>query len=509
MGLARSTIFNSVSHAYMALAGLLATIVYINLVDPETYGLIALYGTAYTWLILLDCGLGATIVRETARQLGCKTGLLVFQDFLQQSKKFFYFMACGSALIIILSAEFIATQWLNIEFLNIQEAIYAIRMMAISLLLRFASVVYKSILIGLEDFTWLSLANSFFATLRFVTAIPFFIYCSKDIVYFFIYQIVISTLELATFRMQSRTRLNNSFQAISKEDQIFSKPVDKKRKNLIKFSTAAGISAILWIAITQVDRIFFSKTLSLTDFGHFNMAVVLASAVFAITSPINTVLTPRMAKLNTEQKWTELFWLYHTGTQIIATTILPIAATICIMAPSILWSLTGNQVLVDTVAPILSIYVTGNTLLIFSLFPYLLQFAHGNMNIHLLGVLVMLLTLLIAMLFLLAPLTTIKMAWLWLGINALYFMAWPAIIHRRYSAGLHFTWLSKSIAPIAAPVLVICLAWNYFMPTPTGRIEAAVFSMLLGACLLTATICASSVVRNLIRRGFCNYWFKK
>lgn len=496
MTLTRAAAFNYFSHAYVALVGLLALGIYIKFIDPETYGLVAFYGVTQAWFILLDLGLGATISRETARQQAGAQSIQQLRQLLRGSEYFFAAMSVLGAAVLVAGAHFISTHWLNIQTLALDQATLAIKFMAVSMALRLITVAYRSMLTGMEDFLRLSLLNTFFATLRFVAVIPFFVYVSTEAVDFFIYQMVISAGELAAFRRSARKPFFKDKRLGSAVNQPLSTPNDLQIQGWIRFSLAAGTTAGLWIAVTQVDRLILSNRLSLGDFGYFNLAVVVASAVFVATVPINTVLTPRMARLHAGRNDERLFDLYRTGTQIIAVATLPIVGLCHVLSAPILWVLTGNAQLVQVAAPVLSLYVIGNALLVFSLCPYLLQYARGNMKMHLTGNTLLLIGLGVGMAWATSLAGMSGAGWAWITVNALYFALWVPLIHHRWWPGMHLKWLAHDIGPIAGAVSLISLVWQALAPHPTSRLQAAIVVVALGASLLMAAMFASQVMRR-------------
>lgn len=488
MSLIRLTILNYVSHAYVVLAGLLAVSIYVNFIDAESYGLVAFYGVVQAWFILLDFGMGATIVRTTAQQHANKRADSSLKSLFHWSIIFFILMGLIGASLLIFGAEFISVHWLNFQKLSHEDAILSVELMAISLAFRFFTIFHRSILIGVEFFLRLSVLNVFFATLRFVVVILFFIYCSTNIVHFFLYQIFVSVFEYLAFRFSTDGMCGEI-----RGDIIF---IRSQWRSWMRFSLAAGTTAALWVAVTQVDRLIVSMLLPITDFGYFNLAVVIASAVFVATAPINTILTPRIAKLYVEANNDSLSSLYRVGTQVVAVTALPIAGTFSVMASSILWLLTGDQSLVDAAAPVLSWYVIGNAFLIFSLYPYLLQYAAGKMGMHLIGNVFLLIMLLICMTWATKFAGVQGASWTWVCINCLYFFLWVPRMHHRYWPNMHLTWLVRDIFPIAAPVLIICLLWHNFAQDPITRIQAVQQIIMLGFCLILAAAGASRVMRQ-------------
>ena len=92
------------------------------------------------------------------------------------------------------------------------------------------------------------------------------------------------------------------------------KPIQK----VFKFSLSIAFTAGIWVLITQTDKIILSGILSLDEYGYFSLAVVAASAITFLSSPVGTVIMPRLARLHAENKTVELKDLYRYGTQLVS-----------------------------------------------------------------------------------------------------------------------------------------------------------------------------------------------
>lgn len=496
MTLARHTLVNYVSHAYVALAGLLGLVAYVRFVDAETYGLIAFYGVLQTWFMLLDLGLGATAARETARHRTAQQRPASLTALLRRVEQLLVVMGAAAMLAVVLGSGIIAQRWLKIESLDLEATRWALQLMAGSLMLRFVTVTYRSVLTGTEDFVRLGLLNVVFATFRFLLVIPLFIFVSTDALYFFAYQLAVAALELMVMRQHSKRSLAHAWPTHHAPPSVAAPNGAAITSDLWRFAATAGATAALWIAVTQVDRLILSVLLPLGQFGYFSLAVLVASALFVASTPITTVLMSRLSALQAAGSEAEMHRLYRTGTQVMAVVCLPVAGVYAVLAGPMLWMLTGNRELAEAARSVLAFYAIGNACLVFAMCPYLLLYARGQMGMHVIGQLMLL--------GVLAP----AMAWaahrggigqtgpVWLACNAFYLLVWVPVIHRRHWPGMHLQWLVRDIAPIVLPVLLVSTGWGLWVTSPTDRLSAALQIVALGLLLSVTSVAASTVLRR-------------
>ncbi len=141
----------------------------------------------------------------------------------------------------------------------------------------------------------------------------------------------------------------------------------------------------MWVGVTQSDKLLLSKFLSLSDYGSFTLAVTVASVVSMVSGPVGNALLPRLTHMQAAGDEAGLISLYRSSTQLVAVLALPACITLALYADKLLWVWTGKLDLAQHAAPIVTLYVLGNGLLALAAFPYYLQYAKGNLRLHLIG----------------------------------------------------------------------------------------------------------------------------
>ncbi len=107
--------------------------------------------------------------------------------------------------------------------------------------------------------------------------------------------------------------------------------------------------------------------------------------VSALLVHLSVQLVPRLTKLVAEDNNVELLKLYRNSTHLVAIVALPATLVLAFLAERVLWAWTGDSTLASKAAPTLRFYAAGNYALAFVAFPYYLQYAKGDLRLHLTG----------------------------------------------------------------------------------------------------------------------------
>jgi O-antigen/teichoic acid export membrane protein len=491
----RNVYANFVAQIYVMAIGFVMAPIYLRYMGTEAYGLIGFFTMMSAWVQLLDMGLTATLVRETARFRGGAISISTLGAFLRVLEAIFGALSVVGAAVLLLCADLIATHWLKVQHLPLAEVSNAVMLMGLSVPLRWISGLYRGVVNGFERQVWLSGYNIFFATLRFVGVLSVFALMGATPVHFFAYQLLVALLEVCglaamTYRLIAR--------GAAPKEKFSLKPL----MGNLTFSLIIAFSSTVWVAVTQTDKLILSKVLPLAEYGMFSIAVVAAGAINAVGSPFSQAMLPRLTKLIAEQDEAEADRLYVRSTQAVCMLVAPAVAVLCLFAEPILRAWTGNPEIARYGAPVLALYAVGNGFVALAGFPYDMQYAKGDLRLHFVGTALTLV--------LLVPLFVLGAVYYggpgtgaaWAAINGLYVLAWVPVIHARVFKGRHWQWMMRDVVPIVAPTVLVGWFLASIITFPTDRWAGLAFTVVLGCMLQAIAICGSSIVRNRVMRYF-------
>ena len=269
-------------------------------------------------------------------------------------------------------------------------------------------------------------------------------------------------------------------------------------KSVLKFSLTIAFTSSVWVMVTQIDKLVLSKLLPLADYGYFTLAVLAASGVMVISSPITSALMPRMARLQAEGDEAGLISLYRNATQMVAVIAIPACLVLALFAEQVLWVWTGDAHTAALAAPVLRLYALGNGFLAMAAFPYYLQFAKGDLKLHLIGNIIFVLLLVPLLVWATWQHGAIGAGYAWLGSNAVYFFSWVPLVHRRFSKGLHWKWLVQDLNQVLTPGLMAATALYSLLRWPQDRMEILVLLLFVGIGTLVFGVAGATRVQAII-----------
>lgn len=494
MSLKRNILASYITQIYVTLVGILILPMYLKYMGAEAYGLVGFFTMLQAWFNLLDMGLTPTVARETARFRGGATDALSYRRLLRALQLIFFAVALlGGGAMFVFSGH-IADGWLKVQTLPLAQVKIALQLMAMGVALRWMSGLYRGCISGSERLVWLGGFNAFVATLRFVGVLPVLIWMGHTPAVFFTYQLLVAVVELAGLAAKA----HGLFPGVPAGQQLGWSPASLflPIKSVLKFSLTIAFTSSVWVLVTQTDKLVLSKLLPLADYGYFTLAVLAASGVMMISGPISGALMPRMARLQAEGDEAGLIALYRNATQMVAVIAIPACLVLAFFAEQVLWVWTGDAHAATQAAPVLRLYALGNGFLAMAAFPYYLQFAKGDLKLHLIGNAIFILLLIPSLVWATWTYGAVGAGYAWLGSNAIYFFAWVPLVHGRFVKGLHWQWLIKDLIPIAVLGLMSMIALYVSVPLPQARLEMLALVVISGVSVLFFGAIGSSQVRN-------------
>ena len=495
MSLKKNILASYATHIYVTLVGILILPLYLKYMGAEAYGLVGFFTMLQAWFNLLDMGLTPTVARETARFHGGATDALSYRRLLRALQLIFFTAALLGGGAVFMFSGVIADRWLNVQTLPLAQVQLALQLMAVGVAMRWMSGLYRGCISGSERLVWLGGFNAFVATLRFVGVLPVLIWVGHTPTVFFTYQLLVAVVELAGLAAKSY-RL---FPAVPQGQLLGWSPASlfAPIKPVLKFSLSIAFTSSVWVLVTQTDKLVLSKLLPLAEYGYFTLAVLAASGVMMISGPISGALLPRMARLQAEGDEAGLIALYRNATQMVAVIAIPACLVLAFFAEQVLWVWTGDAHAAAQAAPVLCLYALGNGFLAMAAFPYYLQFAKGDLKLHLIGNAIFLLLLIPSLVWATWKYGATGAGYAWAGSNAFYFLTWVPLVHRRFVKGLHRQWLAQDLSFVLLPGLLTASGLHALLRFPQGRAEVLALMLLTGVAVLIISAVGSRQVRNI------------
>ena len=499
MSLKKNILANYVSQIYVTLVGIVMVPLYIKYMGAEAYGLVGFFAMLQAWFNLLDMGLTPTMARETSRFHGGATDALSYRRLVRALEGIFLVVALLGGAVLLAASGYIAHDWLQASKLPIAEVQAAIQLMAIVIALRWMCGLYRGVISGSERLVWLGGYNSIMATLRFVGVLPLLMFVGVTPTIFFGFQLGVAVIELTVLLLYA-------YRLLPEIPQGQRLPWNwSPLKPVLKFSLSIAFTSSLWVLMTQTDKLVLSKLLTLKDFACFTVALLGASGVGLISSPIGAAVLPRISILDAEGDDAGIIRLYRNATQLICVVAIPTALILSFFAEQVLWVWTGNVEMARKAAPVLMSYALGNGISAIAGLSYYLQFAKGDLRLHLIGTPLFLVILLPGLFWSVGKYGLNGAGYSWLGTSVVFFVFWLPIIHRRFFKGQHVSWLMHDVGIVLGLSLcVVTLGYSMAVSNrgiwPVERLPVALMITLLSMVTLAVSAMGSGLGREIIHR---------
>lgn len=472
--------------------GLAFVPLYIKYLGIEAYGLIGIFSLLQAWLSLFDLGITPTLNREMARFKGGAHDAQAIRDVLRSIECIAFVVACLITFSIYLTSNWLASGWLRAEELPTVEVVRAFDIMGIVTALRLLDGVYRSSLMGLQRQVLYNVVNSAMATLRWLGAVAVLAWGSPTIETFFLWQGAVSVLTLVAFARATYLAL-----PLSERGGRFSR---RALKSMGLF--ALGISGIsfLGLLLTQIDKVLLSRLLTLSDYGYYSLATVVAGGLYMLVVPVIQTYSPLLNELHACGDQARLIKAYHTGAQLV-TVIVGSASVILISYANVILNLwTQNSKLASNSAVLLAILCFGNLLNCFMWVPYQTQLVHGWTSLSV-TVNSLLVVFIVPALFWTTPRFGAEgAAWTWVSMNVAYVFFSVYFMHKKILPFEKWRWYFKDILGPLSGAAAVAIPSAWIMPNDLMVLSQLGYLILSSALTLLAAALTVPELRFFIYR---------
>lgn len=499
MSLKKNTLFNYIGRSYVCLLGIIIVPSYLHYLGAEAFGLIGFFAVMQSWLRILDLGLMPTLSREVAFYRNQENGVMNIRMLLRCLEIIFAVLNLIMILCIVFKSTWITHRWLNVEKLSDTEVSSCISIMGAIIALHWIADLYRAVISGMEKQVWLNYTNIFIVTLQYgggfillscITAMP---------IHFFEYQLVIGLLELillGKYCYQLIYTQRISFWNCKISWQFIWK--------ILPFATGIAYSGIIWTLLVESNKLVLSHILPLSTYGYFALVVMISNGIMVLSTPISDAILPRMTNLLSQDNRKEMLRIYKNATQLMAVTMFGLNGILAIFSTQLIYAWTSNQSAAEWAGPVLFWYALGNGFLSVSAFQYYLQYAFGELRLHVIINTIMVIITLPMIVYSAYHWSAIGTGIVWFLSQSLGFFVVTPIIHRKYMPGIHRDWLLKDIFPIAVVISIMLLfikKISAHFPIHNGA-EIFFIVIVYAAIVLITGMVSSSACRKIFGTFF-------
>ena len=454
----QNTVANYFGTVCLAISGFLFVPLYIKYLGVESYGLIGFSVSLNALLRLTDLGLSSTLSREFARYSTLPESAARMRSLLKTLQIVYWGISLIVGCLIIAVAPLIAKYWIDAGSLGVATVQRVVVLMGLTTALQGPMSLYSGGVFGLQRHVLGNCINITFAVLRSGGVVLALALLSPTIITFFSYQLgvaLIGTLGIGIilWGLLPHTNTPSRFHL-------------SLLKSVWRFAAGMSINSVLWLILSQLDKIILIKILPLQLFGYYAVANAAATATSYLGTPLFTTFLPKYTQLYALGDEERLRTTYRISCRLNALIIVPTVILLALFSQAALLVWTGNPVIAKQAHLILSLLVIGYGLNQIASLPYALQVASGWISLavytNVAAVIVIVPTLIIATHFY----GGVGAAAAWIALNCIYVLI-VNVLHRRILKGEARHWYAGILLPLVLAVGVGLLG-QLLLPTITG-----------------------------------------
>jgi O-antigen/teichoic acid export membrane protein len=485
--LSTNVLANLAGQGWVAVVQIVTVPVYLRLLGPEGYGVVALYATLQGALLVLDFGITPMLSREVAR-LGARPETVAATRPLVLTWAVLY-----AGLTVLMTAALLALAplaarfWLHGADVAGAGMVSYLRLMAVLAGLQFPVSLCTGVLTGLERQVEANVVRAASATLAAAGGVATLILISRTPSALFAWQIVVAVLQLAAAAtlVLRHLPIGPSGFAWGLLGQSW------------RFAAGMAGHTATALLLTHADRLVLSTILPLDQFAFYSVAYTGGRGLYVLITPVFGPLLARLSLLVAAGDESAVRRLYHQSSQALGVMVLPVAFAAAAFAPEIMKAWTRSDRAVASASAAFALLVMGNALNGVMHAPYALQLSYGWTRITL-GVNLVLLALIVpTMVIACRRYGLVGAASVWLILNCATVLTAVPLTHRRVLKGEARRWILRDTAlpGVAAVVVVLGLRAIVGARSPLGALWA-------GVAAAAGVLAALAAAPELRRKAF-------
>jgi O-antigen/teichoic acid export membrane protein len=469
--------------------------IYIRVLGVAGYGLIGIWMTLENIANVVDLGLSPTITREIAAYSTHAGGAQNARDLVRTLEAGYWAIGVLIGGIIVLCASSISAHWLHSNQLPPATLRMAIILIGVLIFCRWPMSFYGGGLTGLERQVVLSVVSTGYAFMRSLGSVFVLLFVSPTILAFFFFQIATNVVVTVVLTILLWRCLPPG-------------QIPRFRPELIHriWRFAGGISAntLLWLLISQLDKVVVSAMLPLETFGYYALGSRVAACLSVGSSPVFAAFFPAFSRQAASRNEEKLADLYHRGSQLMSVLVLPAALTVIFFAKPLIFAWTGKELIADHTSLVAALLTAGSAVNCLLITPYALQLAYGWTRLAFWSNLFALCVSLPLLLVLTKYFGAAGAAGVWLIVNLSYLATDVIPMHRRLLAHEAKRWFFEDVGiPLAACTVSAVLLFeraDYSSTRLMAGLTVILAAIVLGSVGFLATPLTRKQFRKLLAR---------
>jgi len=221
--------------------------------------------------------------------------------------------------------------------------------------------------------------------------------------------------------------------------------------------------------------------------------------VLVLVGPLNQVIQPRLTILAQLGDEVTLTYLYRLVSQFAVVGFVALGGGLAFFAQPLLCIWSGNEVAADA-APILFWYALANALVGVLGVPFMLQFARGKLRVHVIGNVLLLLTLVPGLVLAAQRWGAVGAGKVYFAANLAFLVLWVPLAHRYVLPVMVWRWSFRDILPTALVMAVALSAGARLLPGGLSLLATLAFVVSVVLVSVLIGVASGSLARPVSLR---------
>jgi len=339
----------------------------ISKIGAEGYGLFALVGVISSYQVFVEMGLTTTIIRFVAKA-NVNKDIKAIGEYLSTALLIFLLISILALTLIFTSANFLATRILGIK-MQIELAIFLIKISALTGIVNLISGLFKSILDGLQR---MDISNAILTIQILLSALGTFYalesnYGIKGLI---INGLIVSLLSLFANILFSKKLINYKINILRFNKNRF--------KEMFKYGVNLQLSSLIYFWTEPLNKIIISHFLGINFVGYYDIALKFSSRITNLVRSFLSSLFPASSEIFEKSGFDGIEILRNKSMKYIFPLVTFIYLIGLICTPSFVNLWLGNSY--DIVSTAIIILLIGSILSILATPTYVLLLGAGYSN---------------------------------------------------------------------------------------------------------------------------------
>ena len=335
MSVKKNIIANYSGNIFMVVINILLVPLYLKHLSVEEYGIITFFASLMSVFVILDVGLGLTINKEVATSQAKVKNLNTTSDIIRSFELVYWFMALLIGLILFIFSEWIATSWLNVEYIKKDDLTLIVSLMGLALIFRWPISFYENVLSGFQKMVSINTIKIIIGIFNFSFLFFLFTYFNLEIKGYFLFLALVYFLQTGlltstVWKVKDLTFLKAKFYL----------SILKRNKNYI---LGIGIYSIIGTLYVAIDRFVISNFFLTSELAYYSLASIASLSLFQLVYPISSALFPKFVENYTKGKKEDSLFIFRKGYQLCMVLVFSFSSLLFIFQESIFIFWTQNE----------------------------------------------------------------------------------------------------------------------------------------------------------------------